>query len=288
MQLLDSPKNAKKFDLMFEDHAVKDVLKAYGYTYLHFGSNSFTYYNRYADKNFNVGTLSPYQQSLWRRSLLFPLTTFGSRYISYDFFANLGGFDPRQEEWERVHFQLDTLQDISSEYEEPLFVFAHFNPPKGNVFDTEGNLLPETEVSKKYPAELYVEQMSFIHQEMEKLITSLKNSSDPQPIIIIQGDHGYKFIADPDLNDPAVLTELIPETISVAELLVSEDAYSFPIFNAYYFPDIDDTGLYSDISPVNSFRLLFNTYFNEDFELLEDKSYVPDPDNGTTFVPFDS
>jgi len=44
------------------------------------------------------------------------------------------------------------------------------------------------------------------------------------------------------------------------------------ILNAYYFPDANP-GLYPRITPVNSFRLLFQTYFGEDLNLLEDVSY---------------
>jgi hypothetical protein len=44
------------------------------------------------------------------------------------------------------------------------------------------------------------------------------------------------------------------------------------ILNAYYFPDAQPE-LYSAITPVNSFRLLFNTYFGEDLNVLEDVSY---------------
>lgn len=287
MQLLDSPRNVKKFDLMFEDHAVKDLLKARGYKYIHFGSNSFTHHNRYADENYNAGALPPYQEFIWTQSLLYPLTIFGARYISADIFERIGGFDQGQSSWERVHFQLDTLADISTENEAPVFIFAHFNPPKGSMFDPEGNVLTREEAAEMSKSELYIAQLQFINSEMQQLITSLKNTSELQPIIIIQGDHGYKFIADSKYNDPAALAEMIPESVSVSELLIDEDSYSFPIFNTYYFPDATVEGLHEAVSPVNSFRLLFNTYFDEDFDLLDDKSYVPNEANRSEFTPID-
>lgn len=43
------------------------------------------------------------------------------------------------------------------------------------------------------------------------------------------------------------------------------------ILNAYYLPEGE--GLYPSISPVNSFRLVFNTYFQADYSLLDDRSY---------------
>ncbi|NIW34896.1 hypothetical protein GWM83_05010, partial [Candidatus Bathyarchaeota archaeon] len=45
------------------------------------------------------------------------------------------------------------------------------------------------------------------------------------------------------------------------------------ILNAYYLPEQDFTGLYKEITPVNTFRLIFNRYFGTELELLEDKSY---------------
>jgi hypothetical protein len=43
--------------------------------------------------------------------------------------------------------------------------------------------------------------------------------------------------------------------------------------NAYYFPDQNYAALYPAISPVNSFRVIFNQYFGTDLELLEDRNY---------------
>ena len=46
------------------------------------------------------------------------------------------------------------------------------------------------------------------------------------------------------------------------------------ILNAYYFPDADKSVLYPSITPVNTFRLLFNIYFDGNLELLPDKNYA--------------
>jgi hypothetical protein len=47
----------------------------------------------------------------------------------------------------------------------------------------------------------------------------------------------------------------------------------YSILNAYYFPDGNYGALYNSITPVNSFRVVFNQYFGTDLELLEDKNY---------------
>ena len=45
--------------------------------------------------------------------------------------------------------------------------------------------------------------------------------------------------------------------------------------NAYHLPNKDDSLLYPSMSPVNTFRIIFNYYLGADFDLLEDKSYLP-------------
>jgi hypothetical protein len=44
------------------------------------------------------------------------------------------------------------------------------------------------------------------------------------------------------------------------------------ILNAYYLPGHADQ-LYTSISPVNTFRVVLNSYFGTNFPLLEDVSY---------------
>ena len=46
-----------------------------------------------------------------------------------------------------------------------------------------------------------------------------------------------------------------------------------PILNTYYLPGLGNEDLYPSISPVNTFRFIFNRYFGLDYELLEDRSF---------------
>ena len=54
------------------------------------------------------------------------------------------------------------------------------------------------------------------------------------------------------------------------------------ILNAYYVPEISENQFYENITPVNSFRIIFNDYFNGNYKILEDRNYW---NNG--FTPFD-
>ena len=59
----------------------------------------------------------------------------------------------------------------------------------------------------------------------------------------------------------------------------------FLILNAYYLPGHSDIA-YPTISPVNTFRLIFNTYFGTDYELLPDTSYYSPVPNIYDFEEF--
>jgi hypothetical protein len=72
---------------------------------------------------------------------------------------------------------------------------------------------------------------------------------------VIQGDHG----------EPAVVLGLDDD---------DDIRASFSIMNAYRLPDGGDSLLYPSISPVNTFRMIFNYYLGADFDLLEDRNYV--------------
>ena len=68
------------------------------------------------------------------------------------------------------------------------------------------------------------------------------------PVIIIMGDHG------------PFGSQVTPEM-------------RLSILNAYYVNDEAKQDLYAEITPINSFRVVFNNYFGTNYPLLEDKSY---------------
>jgi hypothetical protein len=87
--------------------------------------------------------------------------------------------------------------------------------------------------------------VTYINRRMLEAVDTILSNSGTPPIIVIQGDHG-----------PWLQTR----------------EKRFWILNAYYLPDRNDE-LYPSISPVNTFRLVFNSYFGGQYEMLEDVSY---------------
>lgn len=84
----------------------------------------------------------------------------------------------------------------------------------------------------------YIEQLRFVDRMAKVVVDELLESDEP-PIIILQGDTG-----EPGMD----------------------------ILNAYYLPGVEHD-LYPTISPINSFRKIFNLYFGGNYELLEDESH---------------
>lgn len=80
------------------------------------------------------------------------------------------------------------------------------------------------------------------------------------PIIIIQGDHDTFFT--------------LPEGEWNEDKLDRFAQERLPILNAYLVPDKMRRKLRLGISPVNSFRLLFNECFGDRFEQLPEKHLV--------------
>jgi hypothetical protein len=92
-----------------------------------------------------------------------------------------------------------------------------------------------------------------VNKKLREVVDGLLTGQDNPPVIIIQGDHGSGFLGDaPD-----------------------EDAYreKMGILNAYHLPNGGNDLLYESITPVNTFRVVFNHYFGQDFGLLDDTSH---------------
>ena len=144
----------------------------------------------------------------------------------------------------------------------PKFIYAHFMIPHEEfVFDQNGNSVSIFK-NRKNLKNYYLEQLIYTDKIIKKAIDRIMTESDIKPIIIIQGDHGWSGIE----GESHIKTNM-------------------SILNAYYLPNKSSNILYKGITPVNSFRIIFNTYFGMNLNLFEDKSYYsPFPDNYLNYV----
>jgi Sulfatase len=174
---------------------------------------------------------------------------------------------PFREHRERIQYAFDKLPELA-EVSEPHFVFAHFIAPHFPfVFGPDGEVgtyleetgLPFWESSFTYEEYLngYTGQITFVDKRIQQILQDILLNSEREPIIIVQADHGPDLTAR--LYEPPALEYLLER---------------FPILNAYYLPSYCQRDqLYTSVTPVNSFRVVFNACFGTDYELLEDRSY---------------
>jgi len=241
-------------------------LKSQGYQHIHFGSSwKNTKWNQNADVNINYfrNRAADFTIMFYETTLVYPLLLKSALVLGIEGRAP----DPKNEffleNYERILFQFEELKKIP-DIEEPTFTFVHLIIPHDPfVFKEDGSYLSQEEAEKIPFKEKYLLQVKVINKKiMEAVENILENSTDP-PIIIVQGDHGpQKFWIDRKLK------EGIHWNISTIE----ESQARFGILNVYYLPGEKDF-LYPSVSPVNSFRLIFNNYFGTDLEIFPDYSY---------------
>ena len=148
------------------------------------------------------------------------------------------------------YFTLEKLTEIPA-IPGPKFVYAHIMIPHGPyVFGPNGeivadpNYIGDDSASAADSAEArqgYVYGVQFIDGKIIPVLQDIISKSKNPPIIILQGDHGYR----------------------------DKSQGKYTILNAYYLPG-GYSNLYPSITPVNSFRMILDDYFGANYPLLPD------------------
>ena len=244
-------------------HRVGAFLRAQGYSYTHLGSWYYpTRENPQATRNVNYYTRVPRPVALLLDSvLLSPVKqAFGQPWLDY-----------RLQDWHRVRQQIDDVLRLAP-VRGPKFVFLHVlvpHPPY--VFDHDGGFVSREDEMRRTFAENYRNQVRAANGMIRRLVDGILRDSATPPVIIVQGDEGP--------YPPGTMRDDFDWRRATATQLRVRSA----ILNAYYLPGANPGALYPTISPVNSFRVVFNTYFGTNLPLLRDRTnrHVSD------FQPFD-
>ena len=136
---------------------------------------------------------------------------------------------------------------------EPTYAYVHvISPHPPFVFGPNGEPTYPPDFwneDREYPADSYAEgyqnQLTFLNKKVLEAVDEILAKSVTPPIIILQGDHGPWH----QTRDKRMW-----------------------ILNAYYLPGHQDK-LFSKISPVNTFRYIFNAYFSGNYDMLPNVSY---------------
>lgn len=165
---------------------------------------------------------------------------------------------------ERVLYSATHLSDYADR-PGPQFVFAHIiSPHQPYVFGPKGEalagvdpytLLDRVPIAQWDPAP-YLDQVTFINSLILREVDEILAKSDPDPVIILQADHGGRVWVAPD--PPADIRSWL----------------LFANFAAYLLPaGQTDARPSAHMTPVNLFRVLLNRYFAANLPLLPDQSF---------------
>lgn len=247
---------------MLEDHRVARFLKNRGYEFIQFGSWWMgTFKNPFADENRPHG-FSEFNMIYLRNTILRPLF----HLMPDSDLAMRLGWDNAQ--CSRVRNQITDIKAIGAREnrDKPVYVFAHILVPHGPYpFTTDGRCITFEEALERGDAQGYIDQIAYANRIIEEIVPALQAPGREPPIILLQSDEG-PFPKNRDYS--------VPWQHSPAHELQIKTG----VLNAYYFPDQDYTKLSDDITPVNSYRILFNSYFGTEFPILPDRVYAfPDP-----------
>lgn len=176
---------------------------------------------------------------------------------------------------DRVMFTLDQVPELASEKSDPAFVFCHVlapHPPflfdaKGGEVEFRGHYLLsdcrnftscyayDMDVYRKQ----YREQVAHLNSKLIQMIDRIQSSNRPS-VIILQADHGPRLGFGFERDGEATCEWRYRE--------------SFSILNAIAMPDQRNSVFYPSMTPVNTFRLIFNELFGTQLPTHPDESYA--------------
>ncbi len=161
--------------------------------------------------------------------------------------------DPQLDKYYRELFTFDSIKDIPANPKPTLF-FTNIDAIHAPlVFGADGSYVGISDfqdttldqINERTNPELLPGSIEYLNKTLLELVKGIIRDSATPPVIILQGDHAMS-------NSSRNL-----------------------IFNAYYLPS-NQTQIPSGLTPVNTFRLILNTYFDANLPLLPDRAYTSD------------
>jgi len=134
----------------------------------------------------------------------------------------------------------------------PKFVYTHLMMPHHPYyFDRNGKPLAFDSLreGKQVNKQNYVEYLLYCNKKILALTDSLLKASSSPPVIILLGDHGFRYFTAKE-----------------------DHRYCFMTFGAVYLPGRDYRYFYNDMSAVNIFPVILNTQFGQQLPLRKDST----------------
>lgn len=236
--------NHEKLVYILKNSAVKRALEEIGYTSIAFdtGTNwiNIDTSDIFIDRPPEIlGTvLEEFEELFLKTTIVRPLFDYADSLdrASFHFFETYVEMKAQ-----RIRIMLDHLK-LAPEMDGPKFVYAHILAPHPlHVFNPDGSVnLNARTVDDHVGLPI---QLDYINPQILEIVKNIIDQSDIEPVIILEGDHGFG------------------------------DLYATSPLIAIYLPNDGRAQLYPSISHVNTFRVIFNSYFGTGFPILEDHSY---------------
>jgi len=162
----------------------------------------------------------------------------------------------------RILYVFEHLPELAKEAG-PKFVFTHILAPhEPFIFGPGGEMrYPNGRDrhsagfdDKENYARAYLDQLIYINKRVLQTVDEILRNSVNPPVIILQSDHGPA--SQLDWNNPT--GPALRERMA--------------ILNAVHLPGFDLSNLRPDLTPINTFTLVLNHYFNLNLEMQDDTS----------------
>lgn len=282
MDYLEEPEGLRserdeKFTMLIRENEVRKQLEEIGYSMV---STTSSYpFTELTDADYYLipnmaniealharGLFNDFESMLVHQSIAFALLDLNTlRNTSVSSFINTRLQNAKEMRREIVLAGFEHLERIP-DIPEPTFAFIHIISPHHpylfglNGEEVEGGgpttLVEEKVIPRTESWEGYRDQMLYINDRVLEALDLVIERSESDPIIIIQADHGPR-------------TKLVWR--DPQEPFITDRS---GILNAYYLPEVCGDQLYDSISPVNSFRVVFNCVFNESLPRLDDQTFI--------------
>ncbi len=145
------------------------------------------------------------------------------------------------------------LHELSKETDNPRFVIGHVMMPHMPAYlnrHGQPRIMSEKDRAAKMKDSIYLDQLLYVNTWIDTMAKTVATSARRRPLVlIIEGDHGRRGKDNEKMREK-----------------------QFMNLNTYYFADKDYSMLYDSISPVNSFRVVLNKYFQAGLPLLKDST----------------
>ena len=243
---------------LLEDHHLGAIAEELGYDYIHLGSWwAPTATASTAELNLTRSGVSQFGKVHLDRTLVPSLASLVPFYDYEDFRRFARG---------HVEHGLEVLAQLADEStSRPRFIVAHLTIPHDPyVFDADGSWVPQPVERSRSEQENYRRHLAFTERALLEVFDLwLDRPPGEQPILVLQPDEG---------PHPAGLWTA-PETFRWVDSPAEEQRQKLAILTAIHAPG-SDLAIPSTLTPVNTFRLLFDEYHGTKLGLLDDRSFV--------------